>query len=371
MVSEELEAPLEQLQALQEELQQLLAKAAGLPSEKPAVLADQLEALRQVERLNAQLTAIENSLQWVHAMVTELQSRADEEPEPRPISRASRVSRPPTRVGLGQDELGQMVLASQSGLDENMSKLQQTVESNNDEVAVVHQKLCAVQKQVLGLADSVQILMNAEELEEIRHKMQTTFKEKVGRAELQVMMERMHEELAKLAESNGGINDEVDAVFSSLGDSVAGLKSTLRRELASLYTRLENQAEQHSIPKVEVPLLLVSALSPMSGGNPQGYSVTMTSAKVPSPMVGGMGRTLALNEVVKTSGEAGMVACPKMLDNWLQSPERPKSKIKMHTAPSKGYMSAKYPNQGTPNICSKVKLAPVSKSPIRRPSNGN
>ena len=65
-----------------------------------------------------------------------------------------------------------------------------------------------------------------------------------------VVMERMHEGLAKLAESSGGINEEVDAVFSSLGNSVQGLKATMRRELAAMYTRMEAVSEQNSIPKV-------------------------------------------------------------------------------------------------------------------------
>ena len=72
----------------------------------------------------------------------------------------------------------------------------------------------------------------------------------VGRSELAVVMERMHEGLAKLAESSGGINEEVDAVFSSLGNSVQGLKATMRRELAAMYTRMEAVSEQNSIPKV-------------------------------------------------------------------------------------------------------------------------
>lgn len=38
--------------------------------------------------------------------------------------------------------------------------------------------------------------------------------------------------------------------FEQLSDSVQSLKASIRRELASVYTRLEGVAEQHSIPKV-------------------------------------------------------------------------------------------------------------------------
>ena len=112
--------------------------------------------------------------------------------------------------------------------------------------------------------------------------------------------------------------------------------------------------------------MLVSALQPMSAGDPQGYSVTMTSAKLPQ-MIGGMGRTVALNEAIKTgktNENNGLVACPKMLDNWLQSPERPVYR----TSSSKGLMSTKFASRGgsaSPGIASKVRLAPVSKSPLR------
>ena len=112
--------------------------------------------------------------------------------------------------------------------------------------------------------------------------------------------------------------------------------------------------------------MLVSALQPMSAGDPQGYSVTMTSAKLPQ-MIGGMGRTVALNEAIKigkTTENNGLVACPKMLDNWLQSPERPVYR----TSSSKGLMSTKFASRGgggSPGIASKVRLAPVSKSPLR------
>ena len=77
-----------------------------------------------------------------------IDSDCDSEPETRPVSRAR--SRPPTRqIGLTQDEMGQMTLAS-ANVDANVGRLQQTVDSNNEEVEMVHQKLVAVQQQVLG-----------------------------------------------------------------------------------------------------------------------------------------------------------------------------------------------------------------------------
>jgi len=124
---------------------------------------------------------------------------------------------------------------------------------------------------------------------------------------------------------------EVAKQGAQVAEEVKRTEQRIEDDLKSIQKNLQEMSAKNSKPKArveDVPMMLVSSLSPLSGGVPGGYSVTMTAAGRPGSSQGGGG--VSPNKA-KGRGEElvpALMACPKLADPTRGSTAMPLPRVR-------------------------------------------